>query len=77
MNGIANHIGDLGALSLDVAFNPPAAFFGRIRGEYLNLTQILGGSRFGRGLVRAGGVTHVMGEEQKELLRDKLAELDP
>lgn len=74
---IANHIGDLGALSLDVAFSPPAAYFGRIRGEYLNLTQILGGSRFGRGLVRAGGVTHVMGDEQKQLLRDKLAELTP
>ncbi len=74
---IANHIGDLGALSIDVAFSPPAAYFGRIRGEYLNLTQILAGSRFGRGLVRAGGVTLVMGEEQKKLLRDKLAELTP
>ncbi|PLX48099.1 MAG: hydrogenase [Desulfobulbaceae bacterium] len=74
---IANHIGDLGALSLDVAFNPPAAYFGRIRGEYLNLSQILGGSRFGRGLVRPGGVTHVMGEEQRRLLSDKLAELTP
>ncbi len=77
MERIANHIGDLGALSLDVAFNPPAAFFGRIRGEYLNLSQILGGNRFGRGLVRPGGVTHVMGDEQKQLLRDKLAELTP
>ncbi|MDR9501448.1 MAG: hydrogenase [Desulfurivibrionaceae bacterium] len=74
---IANHIGDLGALSIDVAFGPPAAYFGRIRGEYLNLTQILGGNRFGRGLVRAGGVTHVMGDEQKKLLADKLAELTP
>ncbi len=74
---IANHIGDLGALSLDVAFNPPAAYFGRIRGEYLNLSQILGGNRFGRGLVRPGGVTHVMGAEQKQLLREKLAELTP
>ncbi len=74
---IANHIGDLAALSLDVAFNPPAAYFGRIRGEYLNLTQILGGNRFGRGLVRPGGVTLVMGEEQRKLLRDKLAEVTP
>lgn len=74
---IANHIGDLGALSLDVAFNPPAAYFGRIRGEYLNLSQILGGNRFGRGLVRPGGVTHVMKAEQKKLLAEKLAELTP
>ncbi|MCK5340798.1 MAG: hydrogenase, partial [Desulfobulbaceae bacterium] len=34
---LANHIGDLGALSHDVAFNPPAEYYGRIRGEYLNL----------------------------------------
>lgn len=74
---IANHIGDMGALSLDVAFNPPAAYFGRIRGDYLNLSQVLGGNRFGRGLVRVGGVTHVMGEEQKKLLHDKLDELTP
>ncbi len=77
MERIANHIGDLGALSLDVAFNPPAAYFGRIRGEYLNLSLILGGNRFGRGLVRPGGVTHVMRDEQKQLLRNKLAELTP
>ena len=31
---LANHIGDLGALSGDVAFNPPASYFGRIRGNF-------------------------------------------
>ncbi|WLE98861.1 MAG: hydrogenase [Candidatus Electrothrix communis] len=74
---IANHIGDLGALSLDVAFSPPAAYFGRIRGEYLNLSQILGGNRFGRGLIRPGGVTKVMGEEQRQLIQEKMTELTP
>lgn len=74
---IANHIGDLGALSLDVAFGPPAAYFGRIRGEYLNLSQILGGNRFGRGLVRPGGVTKVMREEQRKLIQNKMDELAP
>ncbi len=74
---LANHIGDLGALSHDVAFNPPSEYFGRIRGEYLNLSQVLCGSRFGRGLVRPGGVTHVMGDEQAKLLSEKLAELTP
>ena len=74
---IANHIGDLGALSGDVAFNPPAAYFGRIRGEFLNLLQVLGGSRFGKGLIRPGGITHPMGEEQRRLLRDKLSEITP
>lgn len=31
---LANHIGDLGALCLDVAFLPPANYFGRIRGIF-------------------------------------------
>jgi Ni,Fe-hydrogenase III large subunit len=74
---ISNHIGDLGALSGDVAFNPPAAYFGRIRGEFLNLLQVLSGNRFGKGLVRPGGVTHVMGDEQRQIIRDKLAEITP
>lgn len=74
---IANHIGDLGALSGDVAFNPPAAYFGRIRGEFLNLLQVLSGNRFGKGLVRPGGVTFVMEKEQCQLIREKLAEVTP
>jgi len=74
---ICNHIGDLGALSGDVAFNPPAAYFGRLRGEFLNLLQVLSGNRFGKGLIRPGGVTHIMAEEQRQLLREKLAESSP
>lgn len=74
---LANHIGDLGALSGDVAFNPPASYFGRIRGEFLNLLQVLCGNRFGKGLVRPGGVAHIMGQEQRQLLREKLAEITP
>ncbi len=53
---LANHTGDLGALSGDVAYLPTASFCGRVRGDYLNLTAELCGSRFGRGLVRPGGV---------------------
>jgi Ni,Fe-hydrogenase III large subunit len=53
---LANHVGDLGALSGDVAYLPTASYCGRIRGDYLNLTAELCGSRFGRGFVRPGGV---------------------
>jgi Ni,Fe-hydrogenase III large subunit len=44
---LANHAGDLGALT--------ANFNGRLRGDFLNITALLCGSRFGRGLVRPGG----------------------
>lgn len=51
---MANHTGDLGALAGDVGYLPTASFCGRIRGDFLNMTALLCGNRFGRGLVRPG-----------------------
>jgi Ni,Fe-hydrogenase III large subunit len=53
---IANHIGDLGALAGDVGYLPTMSYCGRIRGDVLNLTALICGNRFGRGLVRPSGV---------------------
>jgi Ni,Fe-hydrogenase III large subunit len=53
---LANHVGGLGALSNDIGYLPTASYCGRLRGDFLNLTATLCGSRFGRGLIRPGGV---------------------
>jgi Ni,Fe-hydrogenase III large subunit len=67
---LANHTGDLGALAGDVAFLPTASYCGRIRGDFLNMTALLCGNRFGRGLVVPGGLGYdVAAERVSELLR--------
>lgn len=74
---LANHIGDLGALSGDVAFLPPASYFGRIRGDFLNMTLLVCGNRFGKGLVRPGGVRFDVDDEVSRTLLSRLDELEP
>ncbi|MFA5865142.1 MAG: NADH-quinone oxidoreductase subunit C [Phycisphaerae bacterium] len=66
---LANHTGDLGALAGDVGYLPTASYCGRIRGDFLNMTALVCGSRFGRALVRPGGVGfHLEKERSNELL---------
>ncbi len=74
---LANHIGDLGALSGDVAFLPPANYFGRLRGDFLNLALLLCGNRFGKGLVRPGGVRFDLADDVRATLDERLKELKP
>ena len=74
---LANHIGDLGALSGDVAFLPPANYFGRIRGDFLNLALLLCGNRFGKGLVRPGGVRFTLDDGIRKTLDERIKELKP
>lgn len=70
---LANHVGDLGAISNDVGFLPTASFCGRIRGDFLNMTAALCGSRFGRSLIRPGGVAF---DVDTEMTADLLRRLD-
>ena len=69
---LANHTGDLGALAGDVAFLPTASACGKIRGDFLNLTALLCGNRFGRGLVRPGGTRFDCEMERMGQLRRRL-----
>lgn len=77
---LANHTGDLGALANDVAFLPTSAVCGKLRGDFLNLTALLCGNRFGRGLVRPGGCRHDLSPETSAQLaagvREVMAQLD-
>ncbi len=72
---LANHIGDLGAIAGDIAYQPAAAYFGRMRGECLNLLMTLSGNRYGRGLVRPGGVLFDISGPMAEEMRSRLTVL--
>jgi Ni,Fe-hydrogenase III large subunit len=75
---LSNHVGDLGALCNDVGFLPGASWFGRLRGEFLNLLLDLSGNRFGRGLLVPGGVRFGLSSQQRTdfLARLRRAERD-
>ncbi len=70
MERLANHVGDIGALALDVGYLPTSSFCGRLRGDYLNMTAHICGSRFGRGMVRPGGVLFDIDVPLRNKIRD-------
>lgn len=69
---LANHIGDLGALAGDIAYQPGSAYFGRMRGECLNLLMTVSGNRYGRGLIRPGGVLFDIPADMADEMRSRL-----
>lgn len=69
---LACHTGDLGALADDVGFLPTANYCGRLRGDFLNATGTLCGNRFGRSLVRPGGVRFDIDANMAATLSERL-----
>ena len=69
---LANHTGDLGAIANDVGFLPTASYCGRLRGDFLNMTAVICGNRFGRNLVRPGGVLNDIDDAQRDTLLSRL-----
>ena len=70
---MANHVGDLGALSGDVGFLPTASFCGRIRGEWLNLSAEICGSRLGRDWLKPGGLRYELEPDLAKQLLPRMA----
>ena len=56
MERIAVHIGDMGAIAGDIAYQMGASIFGVTRTLVINTMLEISGSRFGRGLIEVGGV---------------------
>ncbi len=71
---LANHVGDLGAMANDIGFLPTASYCGRIRGDFLNMSALLCGNRFGRGMVCPGGVGYDMDAPRIEDLQRRLTD---
>lgn len=76
MERIAIHIGDLGAIAEDIAYKMGAAVFGITRTTVINTMLELCGSRFGKGLIRIGGVNFDINDEIKEKISTMLVEVE-
>jgi len=71
---LANHTGDLGMLANDIGYLPTASYCGRIRGDFLNLTALICGNRFGRGLLRPGGILFDLDDARQKQLEERLTQ---
>ncbi|MHB9022693.1 MAG: NADH-quinone oxidoreductase subunit D-related protein [Armatimonadota bacterium] len=72
---IANHIGDMGALSGDIGFSAGAALFPPLRTVALNLGQLLTGNRLQRWYVLPGGVARGLDAADLSAFKQGIAEL--
>ena len=76
MERIAIHIGDLGAIAGDVAYLMGAEVLAVTRTLVINTMLEICGSRFGKGLIKIGGVNFDIDEELKNKIKTMLAEVE-
>jgi Ni,Fe-hydrogenase III large subunit len=73
---IAVHVGDLSALSGDVAYLTGNSVFGALRTKVINTTMAMCGNRFGRGLLAIGGVQYDISSPLQEKILSTINELE-
>lgn len=76
MERMAIHIGDIGAIAGDIAYLMGAEVLGVTRTLVINTMLEISGSRFGKGLMRVGGVNFDIDEELKGKVIKMLEEVD-
>ncbi len=69
---MGQHLGNLSALCTDLAYRPGASVFGVLRTPVVNFMQSWCGNRFGKGLLRPGGVRFPFTEALKSALHKTL-----
>lgn len=73
---IAIHVGDIGALCTDVAYNLGANIFTILRTLIINYTQSWCGNRLGKGMIRVGGTNCPFNGELKNGLLKVLSDFE-
>ena len=75
MERMAIHIGDLGAISGDIAYLMGASVCGATRTLVINTMLEFCGSRFGRGFLTTGGVNFDLNKEKIERAKETLSKV--
>ena len=75
MERIGIHIGDMGAIAGDIAYQMGASIFGVTRTLVINTMLEISGSRFGRGLISVGGVNFDIDKPLSEKIINTLDEV--
>lgn len=70
------HLGDLSALSGDVAYLTGNAVFGALRTKVINTTMAICGSRFGHDFLAIGGVNYGIDKELKTKISQMLSKME-
>ncbi len=76
MERMAIHIGDIGAIAGDIAYLMASEVLGVTRTLVINTMLEISGSRFGKGLMRIGGVNFDINDELQIKIKSMLEEVD-